>query len=90
MSIIEFKNTSKHFGPLKVLDGVDLSINAGEVVVLVDRGHLPIVTEMDLEGELKDTLKGMSMRDAVDLVTRRHGVPRRQVYQLALKLGNDE
>ena len=35
MSIIEFKNTSKHFGPLKVLDGVDLSIDAGEVVVLV-------------------------------------------------------
>ena len=35
MSIIEFRNTSKHFGPLKVLDGVDLSIEAGEVVVLV-------------------------------------------------------
>ena len=35
MSIIEFRNTSKHFGPLKVLDGVDLSIDAGEVVVLV-------------------------------------------------------
>jgi len=35
MSIIDFKNTSKHFGPLKVLDGVDLSIDAGEVVVLV-------------------------------------------------------
>ncbi|MCB1366041.1 MAG: glutamine ABC transporter ATP-binding protein GlnQ [Rhodobacteraceae bacterium] len=35
MSIIEFRKTSKHFGPLKVLDGVDLSIEAGEVVVLV-------------------------------------------------------
>ncbi|MGC9369268.1 MAG: glutamine ABC transporter ATP-binding protein GlnQ [Paracoccaceae bacterium] len=35
MSIIEFKNTSKHFGNLKVLDEVDLSIDAGEVVVLV-------------------------------------------------------
>lgn len=35
MSIIEFMNTSKHFGPLKVLDGVDLSIDAGKVVVLV-------------------------------------------------------
>lgn len=35
MSIIEFKKTSKHFGTLKVLDGVDLSIEAGEVVVLV-------------------------------------------------------
>ena len=35
MSIIEFKNTSKHFGDLKVLDGVDLAIEPGEVVVLV-------------------------------------------------------
>ncbi|WP_349305033.1 glutamine ABC transporter ATP-binding protein GlnQ [Marivita sp. GX14005] len=35
MSIIEFKKTSKHFGDLKVLEEVDLSIDAGEVVVLV-------------------------------------------------------
>jgi glutamine transport system ATP-binding protein len=35
MTIIEFKNTSKHFGPLKVLDCLNLSIDAGEVVVLV-------------------------------------------------------
>ena len=35
MSIIEFKNTSKHFGDLKVLDKATLSIEAGEVVVLV-------------------------------------------------------
>ncbi|TCP60972.1 amino acid ABC transporter ATP-binding protein (PAAT family) [Rhodovulum bhavnagarense] len=35
MSIIEFRQTSKHFGPLKVLDHVDLSIDEGEVVVLI-------------------------------------------------------
>jgi len=35
MSIIQFIKTSKYFGPLKVLHEVDLSINAGEVVVLV-------------------------------------------------------
>lgn len=35
MSIIEFHKTSKHFGPLKVLDEVDLSIETGEVVVLI-------------------------------------------------------
>ena len=35
MSIIEFKNTSKHFGDLKVLDKATLTIEAGEVVVLV-------------------------------------------------------
>ncbi|MCL3882440.1 glutamine ABC transporter ATP-binding protein GlnQ [Marivita sp. GX14005] len=33
--MIEFKKTSKHFGDLKVLEEVDLSIDAGEVVVLV-------------------------------------------------------
>lgn len=35
MSIITFNKTSKHFGALKVLDQVDLSIDAGEVVVLI-------------------------------------------------------
>lgn len=35
MSIITFSKTSKHFGALKVLDQVDLSIDAGEVVVLI-------------------------------------------------------
>ncbi len=33
--IIQFRNVSKHFGPLKVLDEVDLDIQKGEVVVLV-------------------------------------------------------
>ncbi|OUE41027.1 glutamine ABC transporter ATP-binding protein [Billgrantia desiderata SP1] len=35
MSIIEFRNVSKHFGSLKVLDEVDLTIDRGEVVVLI-------------------------------------------------------
>ncbi|ATX67227.1 glutamine ABC transporter ATP-binding protein GlnQ [Roseinatronobacter bogoriensis] len=34
-TIIQFRNVSKHFGPLKVLDEVDLEIHKGEVVVLV-------------------------------------------------------
>ncbi|MGY6706295.1 glutamine ABC transporter ATP-binding protein GlnQ [Roseinatronobacter sp.] len=33
--IIQFRNVSKHFGPLKVLDEVDLDIHKGEVVVLI-------------------------------------------------------
>ncbi|MDQ7774683.1 MAG: glutamine ABC transporter ATP-binding protein GlnQ [Paracoccus aminovorans] len=35
MSIIEFRKTSKHFADLKVLDEVDLSIEEGQVVVLI-------------------------------------------------------
>ncbi|WP_422671653.1 glutamine ABC transporter ATP-binding protein GlnQ [Billgrantia kenyensis] len=33
--MIEFRKVSKHFGPLKVLDEVDLNIDRGEVVVLI-------------------------------------------------------
>ncbi|MBN8932638.1 MAG: glutamine ABC transporter ATP-binding protein GlnQ [Rhizobium pusense] len=35
MSIVEFRNVTKTFGPITVLKDVDLGINAGEVVVLI-------------------------------------------------------
>ena len=35
MSIVEFQNVTKRFGSLTVLDGVDLSIESGEVVVVI-------------------------------------------------------
>ena len=35
MSIVEFKNVTKRFGENVVLDGIDLNIDAGEVVVVV-------------------------------------------------------
>ncbi|WP_337270205.1 glutamine ABC transporter ATP-binding protein GlnQ [Oryzifoliimicrobium ureilyticus] len=35
MSIVEFRNVTKTFGPITVLRDVDLGINAGEVVVLI-------------------------------------------------------
>ena len=35
MSIVEFRNVTKRFGSLVVLDGVDLSIDSGEVVVVI-------------------------------------------------------
>ncbi len=59
----------------------------GEVVLLIDRGDLENVNEVDLDSVLKEALETMSMRDAVDAVSQAHGKPRRQVYQLALNLG---
>ena len=35
MSMVEFKKVSKRFGKTVVLDGVDLQIKKGEVVVLI-------------------------------------------------------
>lgn len=58
----------------------------GEIVVLVDRGHSPIVSELDLESDLRQALETQSVRDAADLVAKMHRLPRRKVYQLALDL----
>lgn len=62
----------------------------GEIVLLIDRGDLANLNEVDLDVVLKEALESMSMRDAVDAVSQAHNKPRRQVYQLALKLGKDE
>jgi 16S rRNA (cytidine1402-2'-O)-methyltransferase len=62
----------------------------GEVVVLVDRGRLETVSEFDLGVVLEKALADMSIRDAVDLVSKAHALPRRQVYQAALALSKDK
>ncbi|WP_090269213.1 16S rRNA (cytidine(1402)-2'-O)-methyltransferase [Thalassovita taeanensis] len=58
----------------------------GEIVVLIDRAGSPSVSEIELESQVSEALETLSVRDAVDLVSVRTGLPRRQVYQLALKL----
>nr|WP_319825679.1 16S rRNA (cytidine(1402)-2'-O)-methyltransferase [Thalassovita sp.] len=62
----------------------------GEIVVLIDRPGLPDVSEQDLETLVRQALSEGSVRDAADKVAERTGLPRRQVYQLALKLDRDE
>ncbi len=62
----------------------------GEIVVLVDRGDLPTLNEVDLTSSLKAALVDMSMRDAVDMVANAHALPRRQVYQAALELNKQK
>jgi 16S rRNA (cytidine1402-2'-O)-methyltransferase len=58
----------------------------GEVVVLVDRGRLETIHELDLEKALRGAMTDLSVRDAVDLVAQAHGLPRRKVYQAALAM----
>lgn len=58
----------------------------GEVVVLIGKGSLETVREIDLEQEVNKALETMSVRDAADFVSARLGVKRRVVYQLAMRL----
>jgi 16S rRNA (cytidine1402-2'-O)-methyltransferase len=61
----------------------------GEIVVLIDRASSRTVSEIDIDSELRTALGGNSIRDAVDLVAKAHDLPRRQVYQAALRLNRE-
>lgn len=58
----------------------------GEMVLVVDRAGTEIVKDSDVEEDLVAALKQGSVKDAADLVSRMHDMPRRKVYQMALKL----
>lgn len=62
----------------------------GEIVLLVDRGDSVPVNEFDLEEAVRAALVGHSVRDAADIVASETGMKRRQVYQIALRLGKEQ
>ncbi|NVO26623.1 16S rRNA (cytidine(1402)-2'-O)-methyltransferase [Donghicola sp. C2-DW-16] len=62
----------------------------GEIVVLIGRQIASAVNEESIEQQLKDALSRMSVKDASDAVAQANAMPRRKVYQLALKLGKDD
>jgi 16S rRNA (cytidine1402-2'-O)-methyltransferase len=57
----------------------------GEIVVLVDRGKAEAADAQTLEAALEKAMLEMSMKDAAAVVAEAFGLPRREVYQLALK-----
>ncbi len=62
----------------------------GEVVVLIARGDSEKISDLDLEAEVRAALQTLSVKDAADAVSKAHGLARRKVYQLALKLGKED
>ncbi len=62
----------------------------GEIVLLVDRQQEVEVSAADLESDLRAALRDNSVKDAADLVSKTHDLPRRKVYQLALQLAKED
>jgi 16S rRNA (cytidine1402-2'-O)-methyltransferase len=57
----------------------------GEVVVLVDRAAEQAADTATVEQALDQALGHMTMKDAAAAVAQAYGLPRREVYQMALK-----
>lgn len=62
----------------------------GEIVVVIDKGEIAEVSAEILDDALRMALKSNSVKDAAALVAASTGLPKRQVYQAALKLGENE
>jgi 16S rRNA (cytidine1402-2'-O)-methyltransferase len=62
----------------------------GEIVVLIDRNRAETASEGDVESDLRAALKDNRVKDAADIVAKLHDLPRRKVYQLALKLAKED
>lgn len=60
----------------------------GELVVLVGRAGAVDVAALDVTDALKEAMKTMRVKDAATVVAGALGLPRRQVYQIALGLGD--
>lgn len=62
----------------------------GELVVLVGRTGAIQIDEVDVEVALRRAMETMRVKDAATAVAGALGLPRRQVYQSALRLKEDE
>jgi 16S rRNA (cytidine1402-2'-O)-methyltransferase len=60
----------------------------GEVVLVIDRGR-DAPDAADMEAQLREALKTMSLKEAAAAVAEALSLPRRQVYQAALKIGGE-
>ncbi|MDC3003104.1 16S rRNA (cytidine(1402)-2'-O)-methyltransferase [Paracoccaceae bacterium] len=58
----------------------------GEIVLLIAGAVSSIIDQNELEQVLKDALKSMSVKDSADTVANALNVPKRDVYQIALKI----
>lgn len=61
----------------------------GEIVVLIGRAGAQDVTDTDLRTALTIALQSMRIKDAATTVAGAYGLPRKDVYQMALDLKED-
>lgn len=62
----------------------------GEIVIVIDRGAVVATQEADVEVALQAALADHSVKEASQIVAEKFGMSKRDVYQMALKLGETE
>jgi len=74
----------------ELLAGLDAGPLRGEIVLVVDRAPPAVPAVTEIEAALHEAMAAMSVRDAAAVVAEAMGLPRRAVYQAALKLEGEK
>lgn len=61
----------------------------GEIVLVIDRGAMVRASAETVEQALVQAMAQMTVKDAATAVAEAYGLPRRDVYQMALRRGKD-
>lgn len=67
-----------------------LGVMKGEAVLMIGAGAEDVASEADIEIALKKALQTMSVKDAAEVVSKATGTPKKQAYDMALKLKNEK
>ncbi len=70
MPLIEIKNLVKNFDKLRVLRGIDLSVKAGEIVVIVGSSGSGKSTLLRCIGQIEEITDGQVKLNGVDIVNQ--------------------
>lgn len=62
----------------------------GEIVLVIGKGTSEKISDSDLDSEIRRLQETMSVRDLASELATRHGLPRRDVYQRAMKLAQED
>ena len=62
----------------------------GEYVIVVGAGHAEAATEDTVRAALQDALQTMRVKDAANAVAGAMNLPKREVYQMALKIAAED
>ncbi|EKE43862.1 tetrapyrrole methylase [Oceaniovalibus guishaninsula JLT2003] len=77
-------------GPLSVLlAGCQENPPRGEIVIVVDRDR-SVASSDDIDADLRHAMQTMSVKDAATTIAGARNVPRREVYQRALRMQDRE
>ena len=86
INFVQFSQSNK----VAPIAGVNLITSIDEVVILVEgrQNSDTIFDEADLTMMMQEELSRQSLRDAVKAIVKRTGLPKRNIYQLALKMSD--